>query len=103
VTEIYNALLDATTHEWTEARHTLEERTDWLAEKRAGAWPVFVAFDVDEVVGRATYGDFPDSGRWPGYRFTVEQEVSRLPGIGHTWGQRLDLVLMQHDLDRPLG
>jgi L-amino acid N-acyltransferase len=27
------------------------------------------------------------------------REVGRLPGIGDKWGQRLDLVLMQHDLE----
>jgi L-amino acid N-acyltransferase YncA len=27
-------------------------------------------------------------------------EVARMPGVGEKWGQRLDLVLMQTDLDR---
>lgn len=31
------------------------------------------------------------------------REVGRLDGIGDKWGRRLDLVLMQHHLDRPLG
>ncbi len=26
-------------------------------------------------------------------------EVARMPGVGEKWGQRLDLVLMQLDLD----
>ena len=119
--------------------------------------PVLVAVDAEVVVGWATYGDFRDTGRWPGYRFTVEHsvhvaeshwgrgvgralmvalvetarragkrvmvaaidagnvgsiefharlgfvEVGRMPGVGDKWGQRLDLVLMQLDLSRPLG
>ena len=28
-------------------------------------------------------------------------EVARMPGIGDKWGRRLDLVLMQHDLEAP--
>jgi phosphinothricin acetyltransferase len=30
-------------------------------------------------------------------------EVGRMPGVGDKWGQRLDLVLMQLDVSRPLG
>ncbi len=29
-------------------------------------------------------------------------EVARMPGVGDKFGQRLDLVLMQLDLSRPL-
>ena len=28
-------------------------------------------------------------------------EVARMPGVGEKWGRRLDLVLMQRDLDEP--
>ncbi|CAN5895725.1 GNAT family N-acetyltransferase [soil metagenome] len=155
ITEIYNALIDTTTYEWTEARHTVEERTRWMGDQRSAGHPVLVAVDRDEVVGWATYDDFRDTGRWPGYRFTVEhtihvaerewgrgagrelmaalvdharlagkrvmvagvdgtnvgsirfharlgfREVGRLDGVGDKWGQRLDLVLLQHDLDQP--
>jgi L-amino acid N-acyltransferase YncA len=30
------------------------------------------------------------------------REVARMPGVGEKWGQRLDLVLMQLDLDAGL-
>ena len=75
ITEIYNALLDSTTYEWTETPHTVEERTEWLTGKRAAGLPALVAVDQDEVVGWATYGEFRDSTRWPGYRFTVEHSI----------------------------
>ena len=34
-----------------------------------------MAVDGDAVVGFAAYGDFRDTGRWPGYRFTVEHTI----------------------------
>ena len=75
ITEIYNASLTTTTFEWTEARHTVEERARWLHEKQAAGHPALVAVEAGEVVGWATYGDFRDSNRWPGYRFTVEHSI----------------------------
>jgi L-amino acid N-acyltransferase YncA len=155
ITTIYNALLDSTTYEWTETPHTVDERAEWLEAKRASGLPAIVAVDVGQVVGWATYGEFRDATRWPGYRFTMEHsihvaeshwgrgigrmlvaeleaharaagrrvmvaatdgsnvpsiefhkrlgytEVARMPGVGDKWGQRLDLVLLQHDLTEP--
>jgi L-amino acid N-acyltransferase len=75
ITEIANALLLTTTHEWTEELHTVDERAAWLASKRALGLPVLVAVDDGDVVGWATYGDFRDSTRWPGYRFTIEHSI----------------------------
>jgi phosphinothricin acetyltransferase len=37
--------------------------------------PVLVAEIDRTVVGFASYGDFRDSRRWPGYRFTVEHTI----------------------------
>jgi L-amino acid N-acyltransferase len=154
IAEIANALLHTTTYEWTEHEHTPCERRRWLDERHHRGDPVLVAHTGDaEVVGWASYADFRDSGRWPGYRFTVEhsihvreshwgrgvggalllaladharaagkrvmvaaidssnerslafhvgfgfQEVARMPGIGEKWGKRLDLVLVQRELD----
>ena len=157
ITSIYNALLETTTHEWTEELHSIAERAQWLDEQRSAGHPVLVAVDENEVVGWASYGDFRDSRRWPGYRFTVEHsihvaeshwglgigraliadlvvharlagmrvivagidggnlgsirfharlgfwEVARLTGVGDKWGRRLDLVLMQYDLEQSLA
>jgi L-amino acid N-acyltransferase YncA len=47
----------------------------WLdAQDRVGN-PVLVAVVDDRVAGWASYGDFRDSVRWPGYRFTVEHTI----------------------------
>jgi L-amino acid N-acyltransferase YncA len=157
ITQIGNALLGDTTYEWTETPHSVDDRALWLAEHDQGGYPVLVAVDDDVVVGWASFEDFRDSTRRPGYRFTVEHsvhiveshwgqgvgralmvalaeraradgkrvmvaaidasnvrsiafhsslgftEVGRMPGIGEKWGHRLDLVLMQVDLERVLG
>jgi L-amino acid N-acyltransferase YncA len=94
ITAISNALLDTTTHEWSEIPHTVCEREEWLAEQTAAGRPALVAVDHEEVVGWAAYGDFRDSIRWPGYRHTVEHSIhvrqdhwSR--GIGRTLIQAL--------------
>lgn len=96
ITDIYNALLGSTTFEWTEARHTVAERASWLAEKQASGHPVAVAVDEGEVVGWATYGDFRDSRRWPGYRFTIEHSVHIAEGH---WGEGIGEALVAHLAD----
>ena len=155
ITQIINALIGTTTYEWTEIPYSIDERRRWFRDKERTANPVLVAEDGGEVVGWATFGDFRDSRRWPGYRYTVEHsihvavshwgrgvgrrlkielanraradgmrvmvaaidssnvrsidfhvrmgfaEVGRMPQVGEKWGQRLDLVLMQHELDEP--
>ncbi len=154
ITDILNAHIGTTTYEWTETPHTAASRRLWLGQKTAAGEPVLVACAGEAVVGVASYGDFRDSRRWPGYRFTVEHsihvaethwgrgvgrslisalaaiariedkrvmvaaidgsnigsidfharlgfdQVARMPGVGEKWGHRLDLVLMQCDLDQ---
>lgn len=156
ITELYRAI-EGTTWEYTEAAHTLNERAAWFGEQTAAGWPVIVADDGGMVVGVATYGEFRDSRRWPGYRYTVEHTVhvdwahhrqglgcalmtelirrasmsgvrvmvagidstnvgsiafharlgffqtACMPGVGEKWGHRLDLVLMQRDVDAPVA
>ena len=75
VTAIFNALLETTTYEWSERLHTVAEREEWFAEHTAAGRPALVAVEAGEVVGCASYGDFRDSARWPGYRFTVEHSI----------------------------
>jgi L-amino acid N-acyltransferase len=156
ITEIANALLLSTTYEWTDTPYSVDERAQWLEEQESADHPVLVATDEDQVVGWTSYGDFRDTRRWPGYRYTVEHtihvlgshwgrgigrsliigladharlagkrvlvagidssnvrsiqfhanlgfiEVALMPGIGEKWGQRLDLVLMQYNLEPSL-
>ena len=75
LTAIQNALIGSTTYEWTETPYSLDDRAAWLKAHRAAGEPVLVAVDGDEVVGFAAYGDFRDTQRWPGYRFTVEHTI----------------------------
>ena len=98
LTAIQNALLDTTTYEWTEVPHTVDDRTAWLATQRARGHPVLVAVDHDRrVIGWAAYGDFRDTGKWPGYRFTVEHTV-HVAG-GH-WGRGIGRALVEQLVDR---
>ena len=97
ITAIANALLDTTTHEWSEIPHTVSEREEWLAEQTAAGRPAFVAVDHEEVVGWATYGDFRDSQRWPGYRHTVEHSIH--VRRDH-WGRGIGRTLIQALVDR---
>jgi len=88
---IHNSFAD-TTYEWTETLHTLEEWTARLAEKAERNEPVLVLDDSGSVVGWTSYGDFRDSTRWPGYRFTVEHTI--LLAESH-WGRGLGRRLLE--------
>ena len=91
ITDLHNALLESTSYEWTETPYTVAERAHWLGQKQAIDYPVLVATVDDEVVGFASYGDFRDTKRWPGYRFTVEHSVHI---AGRHWGGGIGRMLM---------
>jgi phosphinothricin acetyltransferase len=97
IADIYNALLETTTHEWTETRNTVAEREAWLAAQNASGNPALVAVANDEVVGWATYGDFRDSVRWPGYRYTVEHSIHVRED---QWGRGVGRALLDALVDR---
>ena len=151
--EIFNELIETTTIAWTERRQTLGERRAWFAEQQRRGFATLVAVEDGAVVGGASYGDFRDTLRWPGYRYTAELtihvrgdrrrsgigrllmhelfararraglhvlvagidsanidsvrfherlgfvEVARMPEVGHKFGRRLDLVLMQRTVE----
>jgi L-amino acid N-acyltransferase len=95
ITALTNALITTTTYEWREEPFTVEDRRAWLAAKAAAGMPVLVA-DAGDVVGWAGYGDFRDTGRWPGYRFTVEHTVHvREDQWGRGVGRRLMEALIE--------
>ena len=91
ITDIANALVETTTVEWSESPHTVPDREAWLADQAAAGRPVLVAVDDQVVVGWATYGDFRDTRRWPGYRFTVEHSVHVAES---RWGRGVGRALM---------
>jgi phosphinothricin acetyltransferase len=75
ITEITNALIGSTSYEWRDDPYALADRAEWLQRHVARGEPVLVAVDGDRVVGWTAYGDFRDTDRWPGYRFTVEHTI----------------------------
>jgi phosphinothricin acetyltransferase len=97
IVELYNALVSSSTIEWTDVPHTLDGRRAWLAEHRRAGHGVLVAEVGGEVVGVAAYGDFRDTARWPGYRFTVEHTIHvRRDHWGGGVGRRLLDALAAH-------
>jgi len=97
ITAIFNALLGSTTYEWSERLHTVAERAEWLAECSAAGRPALVAVERDEVVGCASYGDFRDTARWPGYRPTVEQSIHVRQDC---WNRGIGRALVEALVDR---
>ena len=75
ISGLYNALIATTTVAWTEDLEPIEAREAWFAEQAAAGNPVLVAEVNGLVVGFASYDDFRDSTKWPGYRFTVEHTI----------------------------
>jgi len=73
--DLYNALIPTTTVAWTESLQTLRDRRAWFRRQQRFRYPVLVAETSSEVVGFAAYGSFRGSGKWPGYRHTVEHTI----------------------------
>ena len=97
VVELHNELLDATTYTWTERPQTLAERKAVFERNGARGFPLLVAVEDGVVCGAASYGDFRDSIRWPGYRTTVEHSVNVFE---HSWGKGIGKLLMQELIAR---
>jgi L-amino acid N-acyltransferase len=75
IADIVNATTLTTTAAWTETLETVDLRLAWFASQAEAGYPILVADDGGVVVGFASYGDFRDSKKWPGYRFTVEHSI----------------------------
>jgi phosphinothricin acetyltransferase len=96
VKDIYNALIPTTTIAWTETRQTLRQRRTWYRQQQRDGHPVLVADDEGDVIGFAAYGSFRGSGKWPGYRFTVEHTIHvRESHWGMGVGRRLLTALVE--------
>jgi L-amino acid N-acyltransferase len=96
INAIYNATVPTTTVAWTEELESIATRRSWLhAQQRAGN-PVLVAETDGDVVGFASYDDFRDSTKWPGYRFTVEHTIHvQSAHQGRAVGSALLLALVE--------
>jgi L-amino acid N-acyltransferase YncA len=75
INALYNATISTTTALWTEELESLAMREPWLEEQRQLGNPVLVAEAEGRVIGFASYDDFRNSVKWPGYRFTVEHTI----------------------------
>jgi phosphinothricin acetyltransferase len=90
---IYNDVIATSTAVFSDEQVTLEDRTSWLAARRAPGYPVLVALSDDgDVIGFGSFGDFRS---WPGYRTTVEHSVHvRADRRGHGTGTALVAALL---------
>jgi phosphinothricin acetyltransferase len=75
VRNIYNATIPTSTVAWTETLETLKQRQAWFRHQQHNRYPVLVADDDGTVVGFTAYESFRGSGKWPGYRYTVELTI----------------------------
>jgi L-amino acid N-acyltransferase len=94
ITDLANALISTTTYTWTERIEPVVERSAWVAARQAAGFPVLVAVEPGDrptgVVGWASFGDFRDTVRTPGYLITVELTVHvRQDRWGHGVGRAL--------------
>jgi L-amino acid N-acyltransferase YncA len=97
INALYNALVDTTTVAWMEHHEPLADRQHWLADRAAAGDAVLVADADGCVVGFAGYGDFRNSAKWPGYRFSAEHSVH--VDRAH-WGGGIGRLLMEELLAR---
>src|SRR4051794_5438436 len=97
VTALVNAHLDTTTVSWTDVPETVQQRKRWLERQQHDGNAVLVATTMDEVIGFATYGDFRDSVKWPGYRFVVEHSIHIAE---EHWGRGIGRLLMEELISR---
>lgn len=99
--ELYNALIPTTTVAWTEKLQSLDDRIAWFERQTAAGLPVLVADDAEAgVIGFAAYGPFRGSGKWPGYRYTVEHTVHL--ARSH-WGRGVGRRLMEALIERAIA
>ena len=100
ITAIFNELIGSRTVTWSETEDSVDDRTRWLAGQHDAGYPVLVAVDESDarnVLGFASYGEFRDNERWPGYRYTVELSIH--VDEAH-WGRGVGRALMTELLDR---
>jgi L-amino acid N-acyltransferase YncA len=97
ITTIQNAFISSTAIEWTDAEHSVDDRRIWLDHHRRAGYPVVVAVVSEAVVGFASFGDFRDSTKWPGYRLTVENTIHVRDEY---WGAGIGRQLMNALIER---
>ena len=97
IRDLYNAHIPTSTVAWTETLQSLSERLAWFESQAEAGFPTLVAEHHGDVVGFCAYADFRGSGKWPGYRYTVEHTIH----VHQLWwgqgvGRALLTKLMEH-------
>lgn len=82
---IYNEVIANTTAAYVYEPHTLDMRTKWFNDLKAGGWPVIVSDNDGTIMGFGCIGVFRSK---PGYKYTGEHTVyvhadHRGKGVGH--------------------
>jgi L-amino acid N-acyltransferase YncA len=91
---IFNEVVATSTAIYRDGPFTLADRARWLAERRAGGFPVLVARAGGHVVAFGSYGPFRPT---PGYRTTVEHTIMVDPSRrGSGLGTALVEALVTH-------
>ena len=102
ITALANALIPTSTYTWTERLEPVQERAAWVAARQAAGFPVLVAVgavgaadadatDDGDVLGWASFGDFRDTVRTPGYLITAELTVHVRED---SWGRGIGRALL---------
>jgi L-amino acid N-acyltransferase YncA len=99
ITLIQNAFISSTAIEWTDIEHSVEDRRIWLDHHQRSGYPAVVAVASGAVVGFASFGDFRDSTKWPGYRQTVENTIHVRD---EHWGAGIGRKLMSALIERAI-
>ncbi|HYP88822.1 MAG TPA: GNAT family N-acetyltransferase [Polyangiaceae bacterium] len=91
ILEILNDAIATSTALYDYAPRAPESMVGWFEAKRAGDFPVWGAFDAEQLLGFATYGTFR---AWPAYKYSVEHSVyvsraARGRGVGQSLMRRL--------------
>jgi L-amino acid N-acyltransferase len=98
--DLYNATVLTTTTAWTETIQTLAQRRAWFRTQQRNDHPVLVAERDGSVVGFTAYGTFRGSGKWPGYRYTVEHTIHVERS---NWGTGVGRALLEALIERAIG
>jgi phosphinothricin acetyltransferase len=99
ILDLYNATIATTTAAWTEHPETLAGRQAWFEDARDRGHAVLVAVEGGDVVGYCSLGEFRDTTRWPGYRFTAEHSVHVRQD---RWGRGIGRTLMEALIERAI-
>jgi N-acetyltransferase len=98
ITALQNALIATEAVEWTDTPHSIGDRFDWFERQQASGRPVLVAVsERGRVVGFASYGEFRDASKWPGYRHTVEHTIHVDATL---WRRGIGRLLLRALIDR---